>query len=619
MISRELITAITDSIGRNKSVRRKLPNEGRLHIDRQLPFLFVYRRPPDKADIGTERLVLGEAAYLLASGSATQQSRLVSLIKAIAAQQSKAFGGFLLIEVWAGENMATDQPGFRIVAPHSDVPQAVLERLESALLAIGSDGWVPRVEVAYSNTIHPPGIKPLFSRKVEKELAIVHLGLEIAPIYRDTEGGTLYPFVLRDLHHGLGRALKRACYTFTHTATHYRPAHYQELGRRAMTQAVRETDRALADIGGMFDLLLHVSPVNVPAAWNEFKRCRFQHPPEFLYRPRPVEPALLKRRLFQVPIERIEDPTLAHIFFQKREELDCQLNLIALRNKPQFLLESRKVFGDVEPDLIAMAQRLLSEIDERDRLRGKQLDVNDFVQRAREEIAYYRQQAPDLAARVELRDDVPGILVSRGNFLVGRDASVPAERVRATLAHEIGTHILTHYNGSQQPFRELYTGMSGYEPLQEGIAVLAEYLVGELNTSRLRLLAGRVFAVHLITSGADFIETFRELNQEHGFPQKVAYNIAMRIFRGGGYTKDVVYLRGLAQLLDYLGTGRELEWLLLGKVAFEHIPFIEELCWRQVLSPGLLRPRYLDDPQAQQRLERLSHGMSVFDLVEERQ
>jgi uncharacterized protein (TIGR02421 family) len=472
--------------------------------------------------------------------------------------------------------------------------------------------------VAYSNMIQPPGIKPLFSRKEEKEHGIVHLGLEIAPIYRDKETGTLYPFELRALHHGLGRALKRACYTFTHTATRYRPAHYQELGRRAMTQAVRETDRSLADIGGKFDLLLHVSPVNAPAAWNEFHRRRFQSPPEFLYRPRPVDPALLKRRLFQIPIERIEDPTLAHIFFQKREELDCQLNLIALRNKPQFLLESRQLFGDVEPDLFAMAQRLLSEVGGTDRLRGKQLDVEEFVQRAQEEIAYYRRQAPDLAARVELRDDVPGILVSRGNFLVGRDTSVPAERVRATLAHEIGTHVLTHYNGSQQPFRELYTGMSGYEPLQEGIAVLAEYLVGELNSSRLRLLAGRVIAVHLITTGADFVETFRELNRGYGFPQKVAYNIVMRVFRGGGYTKDIVYLRGLAQLLDYLGAGGDLEQLLLGKVAFEHIPFIEELCWRQVLSPGLLRPRYLDDPQAQQRLERLSHGMSIFDLLEER-
>ena len=172
-ISREFITAITDSIGRNKSVRRKLPRGGRLHIDRQLPFLFVYRKPPDKADIGTERLVLGEAAYLLASGNASLQSRLVSLIKAIAEQQSQAFGGFLLFELWTGENMATDQPGFRIVAPRYDAPQAVLERLESALLVIDSDGWMPQVEVAYRNTIQPPGIKPLFSRKEEKALGIV--------------------------------------------------------------------------------------------------------------------------------------------------------------------------------------------------------------------------------------------------------------------------------------------------------------------------------------------------------------------------------------------------------------------------------------------------------------
>jgi uncharacterized protein (TIGR02421 family) len=385
-----------------------------------------------------------------------------------------------------------------------------------------------------------------------------------------------------------------------------------------MTRAVYETDERLAKINKRFDLLLHVTPTNAPAAWQEFQQAKHENLPEFLYRPRSVDPNLTKRELFAIPIERIEDPTLAHIFSQKREELDRQLTLIADRNTKRFLLGSRQLYGDVDTALLELAQQMLamaarrtgsSDID--------YLSAAEFAERARQEIEYYRQQDAALPAQVELRDDVPGIMVSRGNFLVGTDARVSRTRVNATLAHEIGTHVLTHYNGSQQPFRELYAGMAGYESMQEGMAVLAEYLVGGLGSSRLRLLASRVLAVHMITEGADFIETFRSLHRDYDIAPYTAFTIAMRVFRGGGYTKDKVYLQGLTQIISYLSRGGELERLYLGKISYEYLPLIEELQWRQVLIPPRLRPSFLDTAETATRLEHLRQGATVLDLMKE--
>jgi hypothetical protein len=101
----------------------------------------------------------------------------------------------------------------------------------------------------------------------------------------------------------------------------------------------------------------------------------------------------------------------------------------------------------------------------------------------------------DIAQEIQkeqLRDDVPGVMVSNGHLLVPQDVGMLESRVKATLSHEVGTHIVTYYNGCDQPFRQLYVGMANYEPLQEGLAVLGEYLVGGLSHQRLRLLAGRV-------------------------------------------------------------------------------------------------------------------------------
>ena len=91
----------------------------------------------------------------------------------------------------------------------------------------------------------------------------------------------------------------------------------------------------------------------------------------------------------------------------------------------------------------------------------------------------------------------------------------------------------------------------------------------------------------------------------------------MRVYRGGGYTKDAVYLRGLVQVLDYLASGGDIEPLYLGKIALEHLPFIDELRWRKILKPTPLRPLFLDFPATQARLDRLRKGLSLVDLIAE--
>ena len=236
---------------------------------------------------------------------------------------------------------------------------------------------------------------------------------------------------------------------------------------------------------------------------------------------------------------------------------------------------------------------------------------------AEQEVEYYRQQDQSLAARVEVRDDIPGIMVSHGNFLIGSSAQVASSRLNATLAHEIGTHVVTYHNGKQQPFRELYVGMAGYEPMQEGLAVISEFLVGELGSSRLRQLAGRVMAVNAVIAGADFMETYRLLNREHGFGSKAAFMMSMRTHRGGGYTKDAVYLRGLVDLLARLGQGEELKPMYVGKIAIEYLSLVEELNWRQVLEKAPLVPRLFSMPEAQERIARLGQGLTVPELLEE--
>lgn len=610
----KLIAAVAAQLARNSKVRRKLPGWGRIHIDRQLPFLCVYRQPPLRPDVGTEVLVLGEASYLLASGSPNLHLSLSCLVKKIIHTLVDVFGSFLLLELCSSSKPITPRPDksdppkpiFRIVASSRYAPIPVLEILENSLLAINLRGEGAQVYLNYRENFAPPGLQPLLTAQQARQLHCNVLGLEIDPLYYNSETGEVLPFALRAIHRGLTHAFKQTFYSFIHEYTSHRPAHYHELGRRAMTRAVWETDQRLAAISENFDLLLHVTPVNSAAVWQDFKLSQYTAKPEFHYRPRTADPALLKRKLYKIPLERIEDPTLSRLFAEKRDELDRQITLYGDRSTLRFLHGSIQLFGRVEDHLIATAQEILNDLSQTaSPSSSRSLTPKEFAQRARQELVYYRSLWPSLPAQVEVRDDITGILVSHGHLFISSNSHIAKERVEACLQHEIGTHIVTYYNGFQQPLKQLYAGMAGYEELQEGLAVCSEFLVGGLKPPRLRILAGRVLAVHCLESGADFIETFRLLHYKLEFQAYTAFTIAMRVYRGGGYTKDQVYLRGLVRLIDYLKNNGSLESLIIGKIALEFLPIVEELQWRKILKPPLLRPRYLDHPLSRKRLQML--------------
>ena len=634
VISDEFIAEVVARALGSERVRRSLPGGGRIHLERRLPFLCVYRKPTWGEDAGTDHLITSEPASLIASGDTRSMKRVPLLVRRLAEELSAHFGGFLIVEVWStpdcelvqsvhlesGEPIAPP-PAFRISARKRRAPQSTIETLAKSLKKIRIHKQAAQVEVDLQESAGRLGVKPLVTPAEAKRLGCHLLGLEVRPVFRDPAIGQVFPAVLRVLRRGLCRALKQAFFTFAYTHTRIRPQHYYSLGRRSVVKAVWEVDRRLAEIDNSFDLLLQATPVNAEAAWYEFKRSRFEKPPVFHYRPVAVEPTLLKRRLYEVPIERIEDPTLAHIFRAKQDELDRRITMLSDIGTPRFLPGSLQVYGGVDRPLLSLAAELVDRIPprSRDASVGRQLDAKAFAVRAEEEIARYRLQYPEFTASATVRDDLySGLLVSQGHLLIGRKTTVPAGRVEALLQHEIGTHLVSYYNGRSQPFRQLASGLAGYDALQEGLAVLSEYLVGGLSRPRLRLLAVRVIVVKQLIEGVSFVDTFRFLEGDYHFPRRSAYTVATRVYRGGGLTKDAVYLQGLVEILRYLERGGDMEPLLVGKIGADHIPLIRELRLRKVLDAPPLRPRYMDDPRTLQKMEQLRQGLSVPRLVEGR-
>lgn len=628
-----LIAEAIDLLAEDKRVRLHLAGGGRLHFDRRLPFLCVYRRQAGDTDLGTEHIIAAKAAYLVIPAEPRAAAQAMRLMRTLVEHLAKYFGNFLLIEVWsapldvtqtiganghAADTMLT--PRFQVVTPASRIPRATVEALSKALGRNTRACGAAEIVMCAPGGLAPPGMRQLARLRELRELNCFLVGLVVRPVYRNDATHVIDPVLFRSVRRSLNTALKQAFFTFMRYRMPTRPDRYYGIGRHSVVKTVLDVDHQLATIDRSFDLLLQATPVNAEAAWREFRRNRFEKAPVFFYRPSPVDPALLKRQLYLIPVERVDDPTLSYLFRQKQEELDRQITLLSDIDSTRFLPESLQIYGGVSNSLYEQSEQLLERVPLRSRERTSrgQLDAAEFARQAQAELGYYQLQNPDFTATVAVRDDMyAGMMVSGHQLLIGGRTRVPRRRVEALLQHEIGTHLVTRYNGHRQPFQQMEVGLAGYDGLQEGLAVLAEFLVGGLSRARMRILAARVVAARRMLDGASFIETFQALNHYYQFSQRTAYTITMRIYRGGGLTKDAVYLRGLIQILRYLRDGGALEPLYLGKVAAAHLPLIAELRRRGVIQPPAVRPRYMDHPAAVARLEKTRAGLTVLQLLDE--
>ena len=624
-ISEKYVSLIRKRLEAGKRVARSLPCWGRIHIDRQLPFLCVYRRPVKVQDLGTDQLVTGQASYLIAPAERKYHKGLSLLVEQIATVMQQVFGSFLIVEVWSDsdnegyEPDTVHQPTFCVTADKYTPLSSTIDELAEALNGIRVQNVAATVNVELGKRPYPHSLPPLLSSKKKREIGCHFLGLAVKPVYRDPDKAMVFPLVLETIKRGMTRAYRRGFFDFVHNHTLHQPPHFHALGPRAIVKVVWQVDAQLAEVGNAFDFLLTVTPTNIHEAWLAFKRSKYGRAPTFNYRRLPFDPSLLKRQLYKIPIERIEDPTLSDLFSRQQHGIDQRITMMSERGTRNVLYGSLQTYGPVDDVLYKTAIEILTNLPPRSRepKPSVAVDANTLASQAQDELDYLRRTHPEINSGVQVREDIIGMMVSRGDLLIGADTRVPQSRVRALLAHELGTHVVTYLNGRAQPFKQLYVGLPGYDELQEGLAVMAEYLVGGLSRPRMRLLAGRVVAVARMIDGATFVDVFRELDDNYGFAKRTAFNTTARIFRGGGLTKDAVYLRGLIDLLEYLRQGGRIESLYVGKFALEHLPIIEELQLRHVLGPARLRPPYLDDEAALNRLDRIRKGASILELINE--
>lgn len=373
---------------------------------------------------------------------------------------------------------------------------------------------------------------------------------------------------------------------------------------RPLPPIAARVDAELARIDAEVDWLLALSPIENDLMWEHFEASGRTEVPGLRYVDTGIGLDAASARLEALPVREIESPLLSGLLAEKQREIARQVELVRLRDTDGFVTASLDLFGGVEPGLLDLARRILAHPGH-DAPVEADAGIDTFMDAVEAELAWYRSQCPDFQVDVVVDGDLSSLLmVSHGTLYVSGNLRIPSARVQPLIQHEIGTHVVTRHNGGRQSLGQLEVGLAHYDPLQEGLGVLAEFLAGYLPLERLRVLAARVVAVDMAIRGEDVPAIFDLLHETHGLPTDEAFDVAIRALRGGGLTKDAVYLDGLRELLDYLRGGGALEPLFVGKFALSHQVVLEQLADEGWMAPPDLLPRYFAMPDFEARLAR---------------
>ena len=298
--------------------------------------------------------------------------------------------------------------------------------------------------------------------------------------------------------------------------------------------------------------------------------------------------------------------------------LESTASLMETRGTPEFLEHSAALYGRPTDVMLDKTTRVLDLARHMDAtLEGMdfdqlvvegyetELDAEGFASALREKLEpYFGEDAPSVIVAPDVSSKAAA---SSRRIRIRTDANFTDRDVDQLLHHEALVHCATGLNGRlQSNFPILRRSHPGTTEVQEGLAVFAEVITGNMDPRRFRRLSGRVLAIQMAIEGADFKEVYDFFLPRAGNPEQ-AYENTRRVFRGGvmsggaPYTKDQVYLNGLLRVHNFIRTAVKLRRsdlirvLFVGKLDIEDIPALAHLASHGQIMPPKFMPPWASD------------------------
>lgn len=353
-----------------------------------------------------------------------------------------------------------------------------------------------------------------------------------------------------------------------------------------MFEQYYDLDRKLFNIGKRIRPLFYLNPVNAESQKEAFLSGKIKKPSfEYMQIDPDDDPKNIEKELNSLTVP---EGMLKEIYENKIKEMKLLNSLVKYRgNSKKITQTSIALFGEPDEHVSDEALNILEKEHAE--------DVKTFV--GSEEIvkeirmALARNNINDWA--VELIEGTQVLVHSEmKRIFVGKATLRPEEFVKSVVVHDVSWHAMRASNGYNQRLKIFAQGFPDSFLSEEGGALFLESMAGTLSYGSLRTYAGRVVAVKCLLDGLGFLEVFNCL-RSFDFSEEESWVITLRVFRGGGITRDYIYLKGLLAMKKFVKKKEDLNIFFIGKIGLNDVPFVQALIDGKIILPPFYLPEIL--------------------------
>ena len=360
---------------------------------------------------------------------------------------------------------------------------------------------------------------------------------------------------------------------------------FSKSGKTSMT--IEEASLLLSKL--RLPLSLVFTPINLKEEKEKFLNSD-SYEPNFIYkRIKNNNSEILKKLLSLKEISDV-DPRISDFYIQliesKRESNDL-MNVVG--NNDLVTEISYKKYGKPTPLLFRNSARILrGKVDNYNITKypvvkhGSMLNYKEIENIFNTVFEYYNLRDWKVQASSNIPRNSARVGIKSKWILVDPDIQRSKFKLKKTLVHEVGTHVLRSINGSNSGVDALSNAnLVSYLDIEEGLATWNESDMNLLTLGWLKKKAAMTWAIYL---GEKL--TFRQLyNSMLGIlPKKTAFDITYRVKRGLGdtsypgiYAKDVVYFRGFRKVKKAIERDKSLyEKLYAGKIDIKQCEWVDD-------------------------------------------
>lgn len=497
-----------------------------------------------------------------------------NVLKTLVARLEKQFQHSLVFALQSQSNQA-QQSTFTIDTDQIDAARwgKVNQHFERQLNKIS----LPNLAITTDSATQPGSVNYLCTHIYAHFDNTLALPLTVKKVFLNEDNHELYHLVLDELKVGLKQAVSETAAFFMRRFSDSRKTRRGDILSSAIPKEVLALDKKLFALCKNVGTLNFINPVNLASERKKFFAQKTRYTPQFKYKQLNINPHQFREQLYKLPVEDILDADLQLFYRRFIDHLATKIELLTSIGTDDFIYNSLKYYGEPSNNDIANAEFLL-------RAPAIVNQEGPLEHDADAAVAYFEQRAKEwgLVCKIEKSAKlVAKAMVNNEKHIlyINKDTLFSDQELDAFAHHELGIHMVTTLNAKKQPLKVMSLGLIGDTHTQEGLAILSEYSSGSLTLRRLQTLAMRVIAVKLMLTQRDFSLTFNTLQERFELSDNDAFTLTTRVYRGGGFTKDYLYLKGFRDMLN-LSDQQDLSVLLVGKTGISDFTLLNEMVER---------------------------------------